>query len=169
MRGVRRFFFIVLWGTLSAQSIHSATSSGSHEESTINPSLTCYATRGLTQVSSAEALGAGRFSVGLQGAWFQQKREFENAPDSGASIITGIGAISFGINPYMDIFGSIAAFGSAGYTSTTKGGVLRTAPAIQSVDSLDNKGVFSSNVPHLHCGRSRQAAVCAPSRGTRTT
>ena len=123
MRGVRRFFFIVLWGILITQTFSSALAATLQEESTINPSLTENGTRGLTQVSSAEALGAGRLSAGIQGAWYQQKRELINAPDSGASIITGIAAISFGINSYIDIFGSIAAFGSSGYTSSPKGGL----------------------------------------------
>jgi outer membrane protein OmpA-like peptidoglycan-associated protein len=126
----------MLWGVLSAQIISAAALTGTQDEQPINPSLTCYATRGLTQVASAEALGAGRLSVGLQGAWFQQKREIANAPDSGASIITGIGSISFGVNPYIDIFGSIAGFGSTGYTNaetrtgigTVTGGFQGTLP-----------------------------------------
>ncbi len=120
---VWRIFSFMLCASLSAGSVGAATPTAAHEERTINPSTTCYATRGLTQISSAEALGAGRFSVGLQGAWYQQTRTIANAPESTANIITSLGAISFGINPYFDIFGSIAAFGSTNYSSPHKGGL----------------------------------------------
>jgi flagellar motor protein MotB len=120
---VRRFCCIVLLGGLGAGWVFGAASAADQEEQAINPGTTCYATRGLTQISSAEALGSGRFTVGIQGSWYQQRRFFANAPDSGANIITGLGAVSFGINPYIDIFGSIAAFGSTNYTSEHRGGL----------------------------------------------
>jgi outer membrane protein OmpA-like peptidoglycan-associated protein len=94
----------------------------SQEEQTINPTTTVYATRGMTQTASAEPLGAGRLTFSLQGAWYQQQRNFldQHAPDSGANILTGMGAVSFGINPYIDIFGAMAAFGSTNYTNTSE-------------------------------------------------
>jgi flagellar motor protein MotB len=135
MRGVQRFVFIMFALIASAHCIVAAALPGAQGESTVNPSLTYYGNRGLTQVSSAEALGAGRLSVGIVGTWYQQQREFRNAPDSGASIITGIGSMSFGVNQYIDIFGSIAAFGSSGYSSpdnfglgTVTGGFQGTIP-----------------------------------------
>jgi len=105
----------------------------SQEEQTINPTTTVYATRGMTQTSSAEALGAGRLTVGLQGAWYQQKRNFAGAPDSNANIITGVGAVSFGVNPYIDIFGSLAGFGSTNYANSTsaKAGLGTVAGGVQ--------------------------------------
>ena len=106
---VRRFLFIVLGGGLFAGSAFSEASTANQEEKTINPSTTYYATRGLTQISSAEALGAGRFTVGILGSWYQQRRNYAHAPDSNAHIITGIGSMSFGLNPYVDLFGSVAA------------------------------------------------------------
>jgi outer membrane protein OmpA-like peptidoglycan-associated protein len=119
---VWRIFFIVLGAGLGLGAVFAATPTTDQSEPTV-PSVTCYATRGLTQISSAEALGAGRFTVGVQGSWYQQTRTFPNAPESTANIITSIGAMSFGINPYIDIFGSIAAFGSTNYTSAHKGGL----------------------------------------------
>ena len=44
------------------------------DETSINPSTTCYATRGLTQTSSAETMGEGRMTVNAQGSWYQQAR-----------------------------------------------------------------------------------------------
>ena len=93
------------------------------DETSINPSTTCYATRGLTQTSSAETMGEGRMTVNAQGSWYQQARNYPappQTPDSGANIFTGMGALSFGINPYIDIFGTIAAFGSTNYTNSIK-------------------------------------------------
>ena len=96
-----------------------AMPAAAQDDQAINPTTTCYATRGMTQISSAEALGSGRLTVGLQGAWYQQRRNFDGAPDSMANIFTGIGALSFGMNSYIDIFGSIAGFGSTNYTNST--------------------------------------------------
>jgi flagellar motor protein MotB len=120
MMVARHLLLAALLGLLYGQT---ALFAASQDDSAVNPSINCYATRGITNISSAEALGAGRFTVGLQGSWYQQRREFANAPDSAANILTGIGAMSFGVNPYIDIFGSIAAFGSGHYTSSHKGGL----------------------------------------------
>ncbi len=94
----------------------------------VNPTTNGYATRGLMHTASAEALGEGRFTVNVQGSWYQQKRTFLNmnsiaSPEKGANIITEIGALSFGINPYIDIFGSIAGFESSHYESSHKAGL----------------------------------------------
>jgi outer membrane protein OmpA-like peptidoglycan-associated protein len=138
MAFVRLFYAPVLLGMLLAFSNVAALSGPIKEEQTINPSTTCYATRGLTQISSAEALGIGRFIVSLQGAWYQQKRNFPGAPDSTANIITSIGALSFGINPYIDIFGSVAGFGSINYTSPHKGGIGSVSGGFQGTIPFPN-------------------------------
>ncbi|HEX7511443.1 MAG TPA: hypothetical protein VF335_09100, partial [Chitinivibrionales bacterium] len=96
-----------------------AARSWSQEEQAVNPTTSGNASRGMTQISSAEPLGAGRLTLSLQGAWYQQQRPFFGAPDSGANILTALGAMSFGINSYIDIFGSIAGFGSTNYTNST--------------------------------------------------
>ena len=75
------------------------------------PPMTFNATRGLTQTSSAEALGEGRLSFDLIGSWYPQKIGFPLAPPAGSDITSGLVAFSFGVNPYIDIFGSIAGYG----------------------------------------------------------
>jgi outer membrane protein OmpA-like peptidoglycan-associated protein len=109
-------------------------------DQSLNPATTCYSTRGMTQISSAEPLGAGRLTITAQGAWYQQQRTFSNAPDSAANIITGIGSMSFGINSYIDIFGAIAGFGTTKYTNsiddknglgTVSGGIQGSLPLPQ--------------------------------------
>ncbi|HAJ78954.1 MAG TPA: hypothetical protein DCO75_04215, partial [Fibrobacteres bacterium] len=106
----------------------------------LNPSTTCYSMRGMTQISSAEPLGAGRLTITAQGSWYQQQRNFSNAPDSAANIITGIGSMSFGINSYIDIFGAIAGFGTTKYNNsiddkyglgTVSGGIQGSLPLPQ--------------------------------------
>jgi outer membrane protein OmpA-like peptidoglycan-associated protein len=99
-----------------------ASAYATDDEAAINPSMSCYATRGLTQTISAEAMGEGRMTVNVQGSWYQQKQNYPlfQVPDSGANIFSGIGALSFGINPYIDLFGTIAGYGSTNYSNSIK-------------------------------------------------
>lgn len=93
------------------------------DETAINPSTTYSATRGMTQINSAETMGEGRMTVSLQGSWYQQKQGYPlpaQVPDSGANIFTGMGALSFGVNPFIDIFGTLSAYGSTKYSNTIK-------------------------------------------------
>ena len=69
------------------------------------PTTTAFGTRGLSQTSSAQALGAGRLNLTVQGAWYQQKDNFPAAPNSGTNIATGVGALAFGVSNYFDVFG----------------------------------------------------------------
>jgi outer membrane protein OmpA-like peptidoglycan-associated protein len=75
------------------------------------PPLTFNATRGLTQTASAEALGEGRLSFNLIGSWYSQENSFQKVPLANSDITTGLLSFSFGVNSYIDIFGSIAGFG----------------------------------------------------------
>ncbi|MBN1981363.1 MAG: OmpA family protein [Chitinivibrionales bacterium] len=100
-------------------------------ESKTNPITSCYATRGLVETSSAEALGVGRLTVNVHGSWYQQQKEFLLAPNYRAHIITGIDAISFGVNNFIDIFGSIATYGSIRYQNPKAGGLGSITGGIQ--------------------------------------
>jgi outer membrane protein OmpA-like peptidoglycan-associated protein len=87
------------------------------------PATTAWGTRGLSQTASAEALGAGRLDVTLQGAWYQQKDFFPGTPNARANIATGVGSAAFGISNYFDVFGAADFFGSAKYDAGTKSGL----------------------------------------------
>jgi outer membrane protein OmpA-like peptidoglycan-associated protein len=75
------------------------------------PPMTFKATRGLTQTASAEALGEGRLSFNLIGSWYTQEIDFQGVPPAGSDITAGHLSFSFGVNRYIDIFGSIAGYG----------------------------------------------------------
>jgi outer membrane protein OmpA-like peptidoglycan-associated protein len=87
------------------------------------PTTTAWGTRGLSQTASARALGAGRLNVTLQGTWYQQKDFFPGTPNAKASIVTGVGALAFGVSNYLDIFGGANFFSSSKYTASTKSGL----------------------------------------------
>lgn len=75
------------------------------------PPMTFKATRGLTQTASAEALGEGRLSFNMIGSWYPQDVSDGNVPPAGSDISSGLLAFSFGVNSYIDIFGSVAGYG----------------------------------------------------------
>ncbi|HUI93077.1 MAG TPA: OmpA family protein [Chitinivibrionales bacterium] len=88
------------------------------------PATTSLGTRGLSQTASARALGAGRLNITLQGSWYQQKDFFPGAPNANANIVTGIGALAFGVSNYFDVFGGANFFDLSKYTvSSTKSGL----------------------------------------------
>ncbi len=87
------------------------------------PTTTGFGTRGLSQTSSAQALGMGRLNVVAQGAWYQQKDAYAGAPNEGANIATGVGALALGVSNYFDIFGAANFFGSTKYDVTDKSGI----------------------------------------------
>ena len=64
--------------------------------------------RGLSQAVSAEAMGDGRLTVGMTATWYGQKA---NAPLQDANVLTGTMALSYGLNPWLDIFGSATGYG----------------------------------------------------------
>ena len=89
----------------------------------VPPTNTLYGTRGLSQTASAEALGEGRLIFGIRGAGYQQQREFVGGPNLDANILTGVGAVSFGLSPYVDGFASMSGFGSTGYEHSPGSGL----------------------------------------------
>ncbi len=89
-----------------------ADSTAGSETAVIVPSTNFTATRGLTQTASAEPMGDGRLTFSLTGTWYRQDSSFNaNVPQKDADITTGIAAFSFGVNPYIDVFASIAGYG----------------------------------------------------------
>ncbi len=95
------------------------------------PTNTFYGTRGLSQTSSAEALGEGRLIFGVYGSWYQQQKDFTGGPNKNANIFTGIGSISLGVNRQIDVFASLAGFGSTDYASDTAAGLGSVGGGIQ--------------------------------------
>jgi outer membrane protein OmpA-like peptidoglycan-associated protein len=105
----------------------------------VSPTNTWYGTRGLSQTASAEALGAGRLIFGLNGAFYNQQKNYALGPNKGANFFTGIGSIALGLNRHVDGFASITGFGSTSYNSqqasgpgTVGAGVQGTLPFAQS-------------------------------------
>ncbi len=103
----------------------------------VAPTNTFYGTRGLSQTSSAEALGEGRLIFGLQGAWYQQQKGFPGGPNNGANIFTGIGAASLGLNRHVDVFVSFTGFGSTDYASNDASGLGTMGGGIQGTLPFD--------------------------------
>ncbi len=87
------------------------------------PTTTAWGTCGLSQTASAEALGAGRLNVNLQGTWYRQKDFLPGTPNVGANIATGLGALAFGVSNHFDVFGGVNFFNSTKYTSINKSGL----------------------------------------------
>jgi outer membrane protein OmpA-like peptidoglycan-associated protein len=101
----------------------------------IQPTNTMQGTRGLSQTSSAEALGEGRLVLGLNGPWYRQQNSFAGTPNAKADIFTGIGSLAYGIGRQWDIFASLTAWGTQNYRGpqgsglgTLQGGIQGTLP-----------------------------------------
>ena len=88
----------------------------------VNPVINAEATRGLSTVGSAEAMGEGRLTFNVSGNWYNQNTAFAMTPNQNANIIAGRGAVSYGASPFIDLFGSVSAFGSSRYTNASKTG-----------------------------------------------
>jgi outer membrane protein OmpA-like peptidoglycan-associated protein len=94
-----------------------------------SPVVNGEALRGLSTVGSAESMGAGRITFSFLAPWYKQQRSYFNTPNAGASVFTGAGAFSYGVNPNVDIFGSIAGFASSNYSNTNRSSGLGTIRA----------------------------------------
>jgi outer membrane protein OmpA-like peptidoglycan-associated protein len=90
---------------------------------TPNPTVNAWGTSGLPQTVSAEALGAGRISFSLQGAWYRQKEVYPGTPNFGSNIATGEVFLAFGASDYIDIFGGINLYNSTRYEADWKSGL----------------------------------------------
>src|SRR5690349_4681100 len=67
-----------------------------------DPTNTWYGTRGLSQTSSAEALGQGRLVLSLNGPWYRQSRTYPGVPNLDADIFAGRASAALGINRFID-------------------------------------------------------------------
>ncbi|MGA2506024.1 MAG: OmpA family protein [Chitinispirillaceae bacterium] len=94
-----------------------------------SPVVNGEALRGLSTVGSAETMGAGRITFSFLAPWYKQQIGYFNTPNAGASLFTGAGAFSYGVNPNVDIFGSIVGFASSNYSNTSKSSGLGTIQA----------------------------------------
>jgi outer membrane protein OmpA-like peptidoglycan-associated protein len=74
-------------------------------------------------------MGAGRITFNFMLPWYQQKVGYLNTPNVGANIFTGAGAFSYGVNSYVDLFGSIAGYSSSNYSNTNRSSGLGTITA----------------------------------------
>ena len=95
------------------------------------PVMTLNATRGLSQTSSGEAMGAGRLTLSLFGSWYPQKNEYPLTPNIGANIYTGNAAFSFGVNPFIDVFATVNMFAMQNYDSLKSVGLGTVMAGIQ--------------------------------------
>jgi outer membrane protein OmpA-like peptidoglycan-associated protein len=71
------------------------------------PATSYWGLRGLTQTVSAEPLGAGRFSIAVSGSYFKQDQAGFTAPNKGAHVTTFRGALAWGLNDQIDLFGLV--------------------------------------------------------------
>ena len=125
------FLAVCLVQTIRAES--------SDETSVYSPVVNGEALRGLSTVTSAEPMGAGRISFSLMAPWYWQRIGYlnngseqvgyNNSPNLGANIFTGTAAFSYGVNSYVDLFASVVGFLSNNYVNTDKNAGLGTIEA----------------------------------------
>jgi outer membrane protein OmpA-like peptidoglycan-associated protein len=103
----------------------------------VNPTMTRNATRGLIFTNSAETMGGGRLSFSFIQTWYKQDSGYSAmpnsgaTPNSGANIYTTLGALSFGVNQFIDIFASGAVFTTRQYTGLPRSGIGSVLAGIQ--------------------------------------
>ena len=95
---------------ISAVLLHTDAFSAGSDTAQLSPATTMLATRGLSQISAAEPMGAGRLTINLTSTWYKQAMAFTGTPPQDAGINTGIIAASFGVNSYCDVFASATGF-----------------------------------------------------------
>ncbi len=79
-------------------------------QDTLGPTTNPYGTAGMSQVVSAEPLGAGRLSVQLRGNFYEQKDAYAGTPAKNAQITTSTFGAALGLNSYIDGFVGIGAY-----------------------------------------------------------
>ena len=110
-----------------------ATAAAAADTVSLSPATTMWALRGLSQTTSAESMGDGRLTVSLSATWYRQDRYIGTIPQD-ADVTTGILAFSYGVNPYLDIFGSAAGYSmfsgdnSRTGQGSTSGGIQGSLP-----------------------------------------
>jgi outer membrane protein OmpA-like peptidoglycan-associated protein len=73
-----------------------------------------YGINGMSQVISAEPLGAGRLNIQVRGNLFRQDQAMPGAQPAGTDITTGSGGIAIGLNEYFDGFAALHAYNRRG-------------------------------------------------------
>jgi outer membrane protein OmpA-like peptidoglycan-associated protein len=76
-------------------------------------------------------MGSGRLSFSFTQTWYKQDSGYSATPNSGANIYTTLGALSFGVNQFIDIFASGAIFTTREYTGTPTSGIGTILAGIQ--------------------------------------
>jgi outer membrane protein OmpA-like peptidoglycan-associated protein len=126
---VKMSAFVAILGIASMLTPCAAQSENSDEG--INPTITRNATRGLVETNSAETMGSGRLSFSFLQTWYKQETGYALTPNSGAQIYTSLGAVSFGVNQYIDIFASGAVFTTRDDTISPHSGIGTVLAGIQ--------------------------------------
>ncbi len=90
---------------------------------------------GLVDIVSANSLGAGRLSLGVHGAYYQQAKAFAGVPTSASDVTTFSGALGWGLSPWIDGYAALYGFrledpirGSASDIGSLVGGLKGTIP-----------------------------------------
>jgi outer membrane protein OmpA-like peptidoglycan-associated protein len=96
---------------------------------TYSPAVNEQGLKGLSTITSAESMGAGRITFGLMVPWYNQHIGYLTSPNAGANIYVGTAAFSYGINSYVDLFANVGVFGGNNYTNTDKNYGLGTLSA----------------------------------------
>jgi outer membrane protein OmpA-like peptidoglycan-associated protein len=109
--------------------MHSVGAESNESTPVYSPVVNGEALRGLSTIGSAESMGAGRITFDLLVPWYQQRIAYLNAPNADANIFTGAGAFSYGVNSHVDLFASVAGFGSSNYVNTNRSYGLGTIRA----------------------------------------
>jgi outer membrane protein OmpA-like peptidoglycan-associated protein len=109
--------------------VHSANGGHVDDEDIFPPVVNGDALRGLSTVNSAESMGSGRITFGFFAPWYKQSIGSLQAPNTGASVFTGAGSFSYGVNSYVDLFASVAGFGLSHYTRNEQSAGLGTIRA----------------------------------------
>jgi len=96
----------------SAWVLHAATPKtaavSASDTTAASPATAFWGMRGLSQTVSAEPMGDGRLTVGMTGSWYGQEA---NGPLQEMSVLNGIMGFCFGLNPWVDVFGSAVGYG----------------------------------------------------------
>ncbi len=82
--------------------------------STMEPTRTSFGTVGMSNVISAEPLGAGRLGMQLRGNLYPQSKAQPGTPGKDAQITTLTFGAALGLNPYIDGFVSATAYNIRG-------------------------------------------------------
>jgi outer membrane protein OmpA-like peptidoglycan-associated protein len=78
------------------------------------PSVNPYGVNGMSQVISAETIGAGRLNLQLRGNFFNQEVTMPGSQVAGADITTVSGGVAAGLNEYIDGFAAMHIFNRRG-------------------------------------------------------